>query len=129
MTAYLIRPVLGRRRLMKATALASAVVVAGWSVNSHAAELFDMGAPELEALAQKVIPELPPAVCNLAVQALSEQIGAMTSPQSSSTGEHLQLLHMDDVINGRTHDIHGIAFSITQIGVLAAILNRHNSAA
>jgi hypothetical protein len=48
----------------------------------------------------------------------------MTNGFKADIDVALRLLHTDDISHARIHVVHGVAFSHTQLGLLASLLKR-----
>lgn len=94
-----------------------------WMPAAHATALFTQAPDVMQLLAQKVVPVLPSAVCESSLQTLSQQIGPLSGMQDEAVRTALQLLHADDVAHARVHDVHGMTFSHTQIGILTSLMH------
>ena len=115
---------LGRRGLIKASVLgpvAISTAATGWFRPAQAHALFPVNDNTLLALAGKVLNALPADLVKLADRALSAQVAGLAGTAIDSV---LQLLHRDDLVNGRVHDVHGIGFTHTQIGVLSTFMRK-----
>lgn len=129
MSRSLDNPFLSRRGALKASLIAPAAAMHGWShATGFGSVLFNGVTVDLRELSQKVMAELPVSIGPFALRVLAKQLAPLAGQSSASVDQALALLHADDVANARTHDIHGVCFSLTQLGVLASALTTAGNA-
>lgn len=121
---------LSRRGALKASLMAPAAALHDWSrPTDFGAQLFSDVHVDLRQLAQKVMPELHRSIGPYALRVLTKQLAPLASQASASIDQALVLLHSDDLANARTYDVHGVSFSLTQLGILATLLATPSGAA
>lgn len=115
---------LHRRHFFKYS-LASAAAMGGLFISSHQlVKLIAQDASDLQRLARKIMPAIPTDISRQASAVLSQQLTDLQLPDEQALPAALSLLHQDDLSHGRTHELHGQYFSLTQLGVLASLVGR-----